>query len=826
MKKFLRYLLAFVFIFNIGFSATNLVFAGNTSIHVHFNVKLANTDVVTVTYLNVDSEPLSGNGGLYSTTDSGNYVSNDISAVKVNDVPVAYRLGTEGKGGTINLWVGYPEPDFTITKTADKSSALRGDIVTYTITVTNNDKNTDLEGVEVVDSMLDINQLADIAKKGYVVITEVYTVPNDQAAGVMKNTATASIWGVTKSASANVTIFVPNPALSIVKSGTFVDTNGDSYAQAGEKINYTFAVKNEGNVALANVVVTDPKVNVSGGPTTLDIGETDNTTFTASYTITGADIIAGSVYNLASADSDESDPATDDVTVTLPKEGVTPNPALSIVKSGTFVDTNGDSYAQAGEKINYTFTVENEGNVALTNVVVTDPKVNVSGGPTTLDIGETDNTTFTASYTITGADIIAGSVYNLATADSDESDSATDDVTVTLPKEGVTPNPALSIVKSGTFDDTNGDSYAQAGEKINYTFTVENEGNVALTNVVVTDPNVNVSGGPTTLEIGETDNTTFTASYTITGADIIAGSVYNLATVDSDESDPATDDVTVTLPKEEVTPSPAFNITKDSDVNSAHRGDKITYTIIVTNTGNVELANISVTDTLIGFVGTIENLAVKSFAQFTKTYNVPSNQDYGTMRNTAEATWNQTTKSAFKDVNIIKHSSGGGTTTIVDEEDPQGPALIPGLKVTKDVDKTVVKAGDTLKYTITVKNTGNVELTNVSVTDSLIGLSENIATLAAGETKTFVKDYVVPAGTAVGTLKNTATASAVYNNDPVTASGSAVTNVKADEQPLVDIPEEEAPKGGLPQTGGIPLTDLFAIGSGLAALGFLLRRKQ
>jgi len=280
------------------------------------------------------------------------------------------------------------------------------------------------------------------------------------------------------------------------------------------------------------------------------------------------------------------------------------------------------------------------------------------------------------------------------------------------------------------------------------------------------------------------------------------------------------------------TDSPDISITKTANVSSAHRGDIVKYTITVTNTGNVALKNVKVTDPMIeGFGEKTVDLGIDAETKsetYTVEYTVPTDQSYGKLTNTAYAVEAQYGLSvqASDDVSIIRHSSGGGTTTIEDEEDPLGPSLIPGLKVTKDVDKTVVKVGDTVKYTITVKNTGNVELTNVSVTDSMIGLSENIAKLAADETKTFVKDYVVPAGTATGTLKNTATASAVYNNDPVTASGSAVTNVKADEQPVVNIPEEETPKGGLPKTGGMPLADFFAIGSGLAALGFLLRRKQ
>ena len=65
------------------------------------------------------------------------------------------------------------------------------------------------------------------------------------------------------------------------------------------------------------------------GDGVLDVGET--WIYTSTYAITQADIDAGSVYNLAVADSDESDPADDDNTEPLPQ-----NPVIDILK--TFAD--------------------------------------------------------------------------------------------------------------------------------------------------------------------------------------------------------------------------------------------------------------------------------------------------------------------------------------------------------------------------------------------------------------------------------------------------------------------------------------------------------
>ena len=86
-----------------------------------------------------------------------------------------------------------------------------------------------------------------------------------------------------------------------MKTGAWVDGDDDGFADVGETINYTFAVTNEGNVTLTDVVVTDlvGGVTVVGGPTTLDVGESDTTTFTGSYLITQADVDAGHFANTA-----------------------------------------------------------------------------------------------------------------------------------------------------------------------------------------------------------------------------------------------------------------------------------------------------------------------------------------------------------------------------------------------------------------------------------------------------------------------------------------------------------------------------------------------
>jgi SdrD B-like domain len=92
--------------------------------------------------------------------------------------------------------------------------------------------------------------------------------------------------------------------------------------------------------------------------------------------------------------------------------------------------------------------------------------------------------------------------------------------------------PAIALEKTSTFNDESGDGAAQLGETISYQFRVTNTGNVTLTNITLADANVTLSGGPiASLAPGLFDATTFTATHTITLADLGAGQVLNSATV-------------------------------------------------------------------------------------------------------------------------------------------------------------------------------------------------------------------------------------------------------------------------------------------------------
>ncbi|MEQ3676688.1 MAG: gliding motility-associated C-terminal domain-containing protein, partial [Dokdonia sp.] len=524
--------------------------------------------------------------------------------------------------------------------------AQAGETITYAFTVTNTG-NVTITNIVITDPLVTVvGGSIDLApgESDSTTFTAVYTITQtDVNNGFVENQALATGQDPNGNDTTDtsdddseledditVTDLPQMGMITLIKRGTFNDENGDGIAQVGETITYIFTVFNTGNVTVTNIVITDPLVDVQGGPIDLAPNQGNSTEFFAIYPVTQADIDAGFVENQALAVgqdpdgndvsdlSDEENALEDDPTITDLPTGA----SIALIKVGTFADENGDGLAQAGETINYTFTVTNTGNTTVTNIVITDPLVTVVGGPIDLAPGQTDSTTFTATYTITQEDVDTGFVNNQATATgqdtngndvsdlSDDDSNFEDDITVTdLPDDVAT----IGLIKVGTFNDLNGDGFAQVGETITYAFTVTNTGNFTITNIVITDPLVAVDGGPIDLEPGEVDSTTFTATYVLTQEDVDAGGVMNQATATgqdpdgndisdtSDDDSNFEDDTTITDLPSQI----SLSLEKSGewvDLNGdgfAQVGELINYTFTVYNTGEATLSNILVTDPLV-----------------------------------------------------------------------------------------------------------------------------------------------------------------------------------------------------------------------------------
>jgi hypothetical protein len=190
----------------------------------------------------------------------------------------------------------------------------------------------------------------------------------------------------------------------------------------------------------------------------------------------------------------------------------------------------------------------------------------------------------------------------------------------------------------------------------------------------------------------------------------------------------------------------------DDGTSGVSAGDTIAYAFSVENTGAVDLTNIAISDpdaTVSG--GPLASLAVGATdsSTFTASYAITqADIDAGSFTNTATA-------------NSDEGASASGSDT-------QALAQNPALVLTKagtlnDDDGTAgVSAGDTISYTFSVENTGNVTHTGVTISDPDAAVSGGpLASLAVGATdsSTFTASYVITqADIDAGSFTNTASA--------------------------------------------------------------------
>ena len=334
------------------------------------------------------------------------------------------------------------------------STPNEGDVVQFTITVTNNGPDeaaavslTDLLPAGITLTGYSVSPTHSVYNTGTGVWNGFSLLPGASATLVLTGKVDVGQGGntitnyTTKAESAEhdptdegndleETINVNNnPSIDLIKEGTWNDANSDGIAQAGETISYTFTVTNTGDVTLYNVTVTDPLLvtpngSITGGPiASLAPGATNSSTIKGIYTLTQADIDAGVFSNTATVTA--KDPQDNDVTDTGENtEPLPQSPSIALVKTG---DYQGDpTAAKVGDKIIYTFVVTNTGNVTVSDLVIDDEKLGLIGlavVPGTLAPAGTGTASFT--YAITQADIDAGHVLNTALATGEDPDGGT-----------------------------------------------------------------------------------------------------------------------------------------------------------------------------------------------------------------------------------------------------------------------------------------------------------------------------------------------------------------------------------------------------------------
>ncbi len=401
---------------------------------------------------------------------------------------------------------------------------------------------------------------------------------------------------ITVGASTTVSVMYPpatpqcnaNPAVSssvtVVKS--LAPSSPTSFTAPGETLSYDYVVTNTGTTTLSDVGVTDNLIAMVNCPeSTLGPGLSE--TCTGSYLTTTDDVDAGHVTNTARA---TGSPPTGPPVVSQPVSLTVPGPAqeagLSIVKE--LAPSSATSYTASGQTLTYDYVVTNTGNVTLTNISVTDNLIATVDCPqATLQSG--DREICTANYVTTDADVTTGSVTN--TAHATGSPPSGPPVTsspsmVTVPAGLPT---SLSLLKSTTTT-----AITDVGQVITYDYLVTDTGQSTISDVTVTDnkiPTSDITCPETTLGPGQ--SMTCTGTYTVTQADLTAGSITNVATATG--SGPGGSGVSSNSSAATVG-MPALQIVKTVNATTTAPEQVLTYKVTVTNTGTAPYGTASLPD--------------------------------------------------------------------------------------------------------------------------------------------------------------------------------------------------------------------------------------
>ncbi|MFS3129420.1 sortase domain-bontaining protein [Nocardioides sp. Bht2] len=633
-----------------------------------------------------------------------------------------------------------------------------------------------------------------------------------------------------------------DPSLALVKTAALTTDGGTAgVADAGDVITYTFTVTNDGNVDIDDVSIADalPGLSAITPAAVATVAEGDDATFTATYTVTQADVDAGgAILNTATASGEDPtgspvvSPA-DDASVDL----VDADPSLAVVKDAELTTDGGTAgVADAGDVITYTFTVTNDGNVTVDDVEIDDalPGLSAITPASVATLAPSADAVFTATYTVTQADVDSGGkVVNTATATGTDPSGGD----VTSPSDGadvdlVTRAPGLELEKGSVLADTNNNGVADKGETITYSFRAENTGNVTLTGVSIDDAMAGLSAvTPASATVAPGASATFAATYVVTQADVDAGgSLVNTATASgtgpgggSVTSDP--DGSSTGL----VPHAPGLSIDKVSELDDANNNgladvdETISYTFTVQNTGNVTISGISVTDPMVSGVSPSNvTLAPGASRVFTADDYVvtQADVDWGSVVNIATVTGTRPGGAVVSEDDV----------DTVDTVDP-----VAELDVVKSSALTIDKAvsgkadvGDEVTYTFVVTNTGTGTAHDVAIVDALPGLSavtpSSVVDLAPGASATFTATYAVKLkDLKVGEIVNVAKASFVPPNpgggpapDPLVSGPSNVVKVPGGPtQPSLST-KASAKRvvlgvGGSGRTGSVELFDTVTL---------------
>ena len=554
-------------------------------------------------------------------------------------------------------------------------------------------------------------------------------------------------------------ISVEETNLDINKTVT-TETGSNNLVYAGEEIVYEIAITNNGTRTEENIEVIDqiPEnttfVSVNDENTAEEILDENNNvigikwqvtvepeeTVTVSFTVRVNENVEGTITNTAIANGEESNETH---TAIIKNEKTS-----TIMRNGEEVKV-----AKVGDQIIYTITAINTGDVAgeiSIEDAIPEETTLVSAEGATISA---DNRTLTWNNVNVPAGERASVQFTVEVEEIDGEITNTAIVGGKETEENRIPTAEIEITKEVTDITREGasigiDAEVTEGDIIEYTITVTNKGSVELTNVVIDEQLEGIEIETGSLNIASLPagaQQEIIATYTVTYQKDIQNKtereIYNKVVVTGEYiADPENPDKIDTVEDEDEVSTPVADVQRLSVVKSANKtegvkvGETVRYTIRVQNIGNVSLQNIAVADVITTSAGTF-NITIYSDIDCTIEITKIARLRVGeTATLYAKYTVTQEdidTQTAISNIATAKPEKA-------EEPTPSEPVetttevTVPAIDISKtataikkngeigftqNIDR--VRPGDVIEYTIIIRNTGNVTLNNIIVTDSL-----------------------------------------------------------------------------------------------------------
>ena len=616
-------------------------------------------------------------------------------------------------------------PEIIPDKTANTTNTNYGDDVTYSVIVTN-DGDVDAKDVIIVDQLgSDLKYVSSSDGGVWDEKTNTVTWIIDLSKGETKTfTVVATVVGygnVTNSLTVGNKTSKINVTVPEITPDKTVDNENPNF---GDNVTYTIVVSNDGIADAKNVVVEDV---LAEGLKFIEAnynGVYDEATRTVTWIV---DINAKNHVDLTVKVNVEDygvlnnnvtiGNKTSSVNITVPE--INPNKTASI------------DNPNFGDEITYTVNVTNAGKVNANNVVVHD----VLGEGLELisaDGGVYDDKTRTITWTV---NLNSGETKSFKVV---AKVIGYGDVTNSLVVGNKTSAVDVNVPEIIPGKDANNKA-PNFGDSIDYTITVNNIGKADAKNVVVVDHLAKGLKYISSSDNGVYDAATHTVTWVI---DIAADSSFDLTvTAVADEYGVLTNIVSVGDKSASVDVNvPEIIPNKTADIENPNFGDNVTYTVTVTNDGNADAKAVVVRDVLGKDLKFVSATGTYTFDEATNTITWTVDVDAGKTE-------------TFTVVATVINYGNVTNSLVVGNKTFNKNVTVPEITPDKTVDNENPNFGDNLTYTVTVKNEGNGNATDVIIVDTLGKGLEYISStgnydnktntitwkvnLASGETKTF-----------------------------------------------------------------------------------------